>query len=346
MYEKDSQKIITYVKANLNYENIKNIYFSYKISEILNSSEIEFDIELTQKLVQDIYSEQHHEFYTSTNRDVIEHENFYWICEMARNSDVEIETTYSSSIELSSSNHIEVSIDNLILHDFGTYVTFKFESDQLRTHILTKQSNGNHVADIFVPLDSLNYPLIEGYLRAYEGSNIISEQYISFSTTYFLEHNLSIQEELNIVQFSLNVSIICNGTQYSLESGSGFAEIYIDDTLSETQPLSHQRFIEHSMFNLSYEISNETEYTFYIYLNDGISNETHSIGEIDFNTNTQDNSDNPDNPDNPDVPDTSVNYDREIRVAIPLTIIFFAAPGIVVISNRKLKNSKNHLIQK
>ena len=193
MYEKDTQKIITYVEANLNYEDIKNIYFSYKILEILDF-EIEFDKKLTQKLVQDIYSERYHEFYCSINRNILHQENFYWICEMARNSEIKTDATYSSSIELGSVNHIEVSINNLILHDFGTYITFKFESDQLGTHTLTKQSNGNHVADIFVPVDSSNYPLIEGYLRAYQGPNVIVEQYLSFNTTYLHKNNLSVQE--------------------------------------------------------------------------------------------------------------------------------------------------------
>ncbi|MFX1298565.1 MAG: hypothetical protein ACFFD2_27370, partial [Promethearchaeota archaeon] len=97
----DSQKIINYVEANLNYQNIKNIYFSYKIAEILDIK-IEFDLNLTQKLVKDIYSEQYHEFYCSTDKNILQHENFYWICEMVRNSEIEIDVAYSSTIELAS----------------------------------------------------------------------------------------------------------------------------------------------------------------------------------------------------------------------------------------------------
>ncbi|NVM34509.1 MAG: hypothetical protein HWN81_02865 [Candidatus Lokiarchaeota archaeon] len=282
MYGKDSQKIITYVEANLDYENIKNVYFSYKISEILNI-DIEFDRELTQQLVQKIYSEQYNEFYCTSNREVITYESFYWICEMARNSKIGIEASYSSIVDLGSYNHIEVSLDNLILHDFGTYLTFKFESNQLGAHLFSEQPDGNHVADILIPFDPVYYPLIGGYLRAYEGSLVRAEQYISFDTTYTLEYNLTIQNEINALQFYLNTSIVCNKTRHSLDSGSAFTEIYVNDTYIEAKSFSHQSFIEYSFFNLNFSIMNDTEYLFQIFLNDGISNQTHFLEEAIFN---------------------------------------------------------------
>ncbi len=53
LYAKDSQKIEHYVVSNLNYNNIKNIYYSYKIAEILNLT-IDFEEYLTQELVQNM----------------------------------------------------------------------------------------------------------------------------------------------------------------------------------------------------------------------------------------------------------------------------------------------------
>jgi len=365
MYEKNSQKIVNFIEANLNYENIKNVYFIYKILEILDL-EIELDTNLTQSLVQDIFSNQYYEFYCSTSREKIEHENFYWICEMARNSEIKIKATFSSLIELGTINHFEVSLDNLILHDFGTYLTFKFESDQLGTHPFSMLPSGIYIADILVAFDSPNYPLIEGILRAYEASKVKIEQYICFNTTYFLEYNYLIQKVSNIVKLSLNSSIICNNTRYSLESGSAFTEIGINDNITETKPLSHYNFVEYSIFNLSYEISNETNYSFNIYLNDGIANETRNVGGKIFNITDPDPDDpDPDDPDpddpDPDDPDPSdpdpdepnpdddpndisnKTFKEEIEIAVPLMITFVAAPGfLIIVSSKQLKKSKKN----
>ncbi len=472
MYEKDSQKIINYVADNINYENIKNIYFSYKISEILNI-DIDFERELTQQLVQDIYSEQYNEFYCTPSREIIAHENFFWICEMARNSKIGIEASYSSIVDLGSYNHFEVSLDNLILHDFGEFLTFKFESDQLGTYLFTEQPNGIHVADISVPFDFDYYPFIEGFLRAYEGPLVKAEQYISFNTAYTLEHNFTIQNNVNTLEFFLNASIVGNDTRYSLDSGSAytevsvndtsiepvsfshqnlteyslftlsfgimndtdylfkiflndgianqthfieeaifnissfettytrehnltfqigvntahfslntsllynngtrysldagyaFTEIYTNDTFIEAKNFSHQDFTEYSIFSLNYEIFNDTRYLFQVFLNDGISNQTYFIEEVIFNISSSEIPEKPDpdpipvdpdpDPVDPDPdpdpidpepdPETSMNYDKELRVAIPLTIIFLVTPGLLIVSSWKLKKTKNGLLQ-
>ncbi|MFX1364517.1 MAG: hypothetical protein ACFFCE_19455 [Promethearchaeota archaeon] len=343
MYNKNNQKIITYVEANLNYSNIKNIYFSYKISEILNI-DIEFDRQSTQQLVQDIYSEQYNEFYCTPNKKVKSHENFYYICYLARNSEIGITATYSSIIDLGSYNHIEVSLDNMILQDFGTYLTFKFDCNQLGTYLFSEQPDGTHIADILIPYDSLCYPLIDGYLRAYEGALVKAEQYISFETNYTLEHDLTIQDDEKSLNIILNASILSNGIYYPLNSPNAFCEIYLNDSFVSLLIFSHQNFTHYNLFTLNYDYINDTKYVFQIFLEDGISNSTQFIEETIFNTtNPRDPKDSdPDNPsDDPPNPDIKEKYEREIQIAILLAIIFLTTPGIVVFSSRKLKKIHN-----
>jgi hypothetical protein len=79
LFNKDLQKIKNFIESNVDYANIKNIYYSFKISEILDLRLI-FDAEAVQELVQAIYSEQTREFYITSDHQEISHEIFLWIC--------------------------------------------------------------------------------------------------------------------------------------------------------------------------------------------------------------------------------------------------------------------------
>ncbi|MFX0138059.1 MAG: hypothetical protein ACFFDN_30735, partial [Candidatus Hodarchaeota archaeon] len=223
-YNKDNQKIKNFVLSNLDYTNIKNIYYCYKISEILNL-DIVFNVNLIQELVQTIYSEEYHEFFLTSNREVLCQEVFLWICEMARNSDIGIEAHYSSIVPLGGFNRIYASLHNLIISDFGTYITFKFESNHIGTYVFDKLENRTYIVDIPIPLDSESYPEIEGILCAYEGPQRKAEYTILFSTTYNLNYNISIGKSMDAVSFIVNASINSNGKDYSLEDGRVYVHI-------------------------------------------------------------------------------------------------------------------------
>ncbi|GAG77859.1 unnamed protein product, partial [marine sediment metagenome] len=128
----DVIKIDNFVNNNLNYSNIKNLYYCYKISEILEL-DIVFDIDQTHSLIQSIYSEFYNEFYLTSERAILEQEAFLWVCEMAKNDKVRINARFSESTTLGSSNTFSVDIVNLIFSDFGQYTTVKLESVQLGT---------------------------------------------------------------------------------------------------------------------------------------------------------------------------------------------------------------------
>jgi prenyltransferase beta subunit len=323
LYNKNSQKIKNYVEGHLDYSNIKNIYYSYKLSELLGLN-IEFDFHLIQTLVQDIYSDEFHEFYLTSERKQIEQEIFLWICNMARTSEIEIEAQYSDPCSLGGINHMQVSLHNLILRDFGTYITFKFESAQIGTYIFSKLSNNSYVYDIPIPLSSINYPTVEGYLRAYEGAIMKAELYVSFCTNYTLDYTVKSNYDLTSFAFEINASLMANDQYFPTPSGSSYMKVYRDNEYVHEIQATLQDFSDYSQFQLIYHPLITGQYRFDVYLHDGISGSVLLITSTTYN-----------------IDEIVKNYDNEITGAIPLSIIFIAGPGIVIFfSNKKLKKAK------
>lgn len=323
LFDKDTQKIKNYVLANLDYTNIENIYYSYQISEILDL-DIAFDINLVHELVQTIYSEKYNEFYLTPNQEIINQEIFLWICDMARNSNIGIEAHYSNNVPLGDVNRMHVSLYNLIIRDFGTYISFKFESNQIGTYVFTKLANNTYVADIPIPLNSESYPEINGILCAYEGPQKKAEYPVSFSTTYDLNCDVKIEKTSTSIFFTVNSSIISNEKYYPLTAGEVYVHIIKNGKILETKQFSLQNSTEnYSMFTLTYTAPDEGIYEFEIYLDDGIQDSPILIQSI-----TSDNQ----------------NDMQQVMSAIPLTIILISVPGcVIIVSSRQIKRSRKEL---
>ncbi|MFW9971687.1 MAG: hypothetical protein ACFFDF_15940 [Candidatus Odinarchaeota archaeon] len=322
LYNKDSQKIKTYIETNLNYLNIKNVYYSYKLSELL-SLDIEFDFHQIHNLVQTIYSDDLKNFYLTPEKDGLDQEIFLWICDMARTSQIGIEANYSESCQLGKINHIEVSLYNLILKNFGTYITFKFESTQLGSYIFSKLPNNIYVYDIPIPLSSNNYPRITGWLRAYEGPQVKAEYFISFSTNYTVSHHVKYIYDLSAFYIGINASIFGD---YPLSSGYAFAKIYNNGEYKEGITATHQEHLTYSTFTIVYNPQQTGDYVIELYLNDGISKTDKLIASIPYS-----------------IQNIIKDYEGEISIAIPIMVIFLVVPGMIIaISTRKIKKEIIH----
>ena len=334
LYAKDSQKIEHYVVSNLNYNNIKNIYYSYKIAEILNLT-IDFEAYLTQELVQNIYDDKLHEFYIATNREVINQEIFLWLCEMARNSEIGFNVEYSNVVDLGEFNTISVLISNLIVRDFGSVLKFKFESDQLGTFDLNKTQDGKYTNDIPVPIRANSYPEVKGWVYAYEGTEKKGEFYISFTTTYMLNYTIESTITSTSASFQINSSIFSNQKPHLLTFGKAFTRIYKDNILSDLKYFNlTSDSPKYSIFSLTVEREDIGDCYFEIFLDDGIRPAI-KIANATFgqDSNEDPNKDSLDNP--------SKDYGADIKVAIPLMVFFTTVPGsVIVISTKKLMKSK------
>jgi len=80
----DIQKIKTYITNHLDYNNIKNIYYSYKLAELLNL-DIYFVESYIYDLIEDIYSETDKEFYLTASCRYIEQEAILWVADLMLN---------------------------------------------------------------------------------------------------------------------------------------------------------------------------------------------------------------------------------------------------------------------
>ncbi len=323
LYSKNSQKVENYIQKNLNYSNIENIYYCYKLSELLNLN-IEFDYHQIHTLIQELYSEEFDEFYLTHTNEILNQEILLWICDMARTSQIGIEASYSDTCQLGGVNYMEVSLYNLILRDFGTYITFKFESDQIGTYVFSKLANNSYVYNIPIPFSTNSFPTIEGYLRAYEGLEIKAEQLISFSTNYTLNYEVSSQTDLTGLLFEINASIIADNEKHPTTFGSASARIYRNDVFLGEVQANHQIFPDFSLFSIAYNPTETGKYSFEFYLDDGFSGSSINIKNFLL-----------------DVNEISENYKDNMITAIPLTIVFIAVPGTVfIISSKKLNKLK------
>ncbi|KKM15957.1 hypothetical protein LCGC14_1690700, partial [marine sediment metagenome] len=340
LYAKDSQKIEHYVISNLNYNNIKNIYYSYKIANILNLT-IDFEEHLTQELIQNIYDSDLGEFYIATDREVIDQEIFLWLCEMARNSEIGFNVEYSSIVDLGEFNTISVSISNLIARDFGSILNFKFESDQLGTFDLNKTQDGIYTNDIPIPIRANCYPEVEGWVYAYEGTEKKGEYFISFTTSYMLNYTIESTITSTSASFQINSSIFSNQKGHLLTFGKAFTRIYKDDILSDLKYFNlTSDSSEYSLFSLTVDREDIGDCYFEIFLDDGIR-APFRIANATFG---QDSIEDP-NDDSPNKP--SKDYGADIKVAVPLMVFFTTVPGsVIVISTKKLMKSKNKTLNR
>lgn len=101
-YTLDNGKIRNYIISNLDYSNIKNLFYAFKISNFLDLK-IPFNLISSINLVEQIFSEIYKEYYLTTNKIDIEQEVVLWISEMIKNNFFQYspgETTGNSNINL------------------------------------------------------------------------------------------------------------------------------------------------------------------------------------------------------------------------------------------------------
>ena len=267
LFDLNKQKIKEFVLQNINYNNIKNVYYSYKISEILDF-EIDFDAELTNNLVKQLYIEDLNEFYESTSYQVINQEIFRWICEMARNSELYIECDYIESIYLGTVNTITTSFSNLIFREYGQFTSVKFESDQFGILILEKQFDNSYQVNFLIPEEPEYYPIVEGTVFIYDHSEIIGQVpiFIQTSLEQIIEYDIT---EINKhLKFSVNISRRISSEFQAIYNSTVNVHVFKDNLYIETLNFSRIDFTSFSRFTYTYECEVAVHYYFNVTLVD------------------------------------------------------------------------------
>ena len=205
LFDLNKQKLKEFVLQSIDYNNIKNIYYSYKISELVGFV-IDFNTELTSKLIAKLYIDNISEFYESLDNQEINQEVFLWICEMARNSELYIECDYNKSVYLGTVNTITTSFSNLIFREYGQFTSVTFESEQFGILNFEKQFDNSYQINFLVPEDPKYHPYVEGTVFIYDHSETIGQVPIFFQTSLdqIIEYNVTENNEK--IKFNVNIS--------------------------------------------------------------------------------------------------------------------------------------------
>ena len=332
----DHQKITAYLQSNIDYGNLKNVYYSYKIKEIYEL-DFDFDISATQNLIQATYNVDENDFYASLNRETIETRAFGWIIEMAKNDEMNIAIQMSDVVPLGGIQDITVSIGNMVLSQLGDYATVKFQSSLLGTQIFTVQPDGTHHANITIPIEPSYFPVIEGNLTVYDGIHEIKRKPISFQTTYELLTNYAWRNESGVILVSLNASQVCGSADLPLSYGSAFGKIFKEDSYLRTLTMTRDDEINQSEFSLSYVSLNHGNYSIELYLNDGFNQTDIAVGEISIKVFTLPNVN----------PNPNPLKQNEITTGVGMVIGFISVPSAtIVISKHFLDRKKTMKLNK
>jgi len=329
LFTKDPQKVKAYVTSHLDYMNMENLYYSYKISEILEL-DISFEAETIQELVQTVFNENLREFYHTPQNETLDHEVFLWVCEMARFSKIGINANYESIVPLGGYNNISVSLFNLILKEFGSYISFKFESSQIGTYTFNKITEEKYCQNIKIPFSLENYPEITGNLTAYEGGiEKKAEMGITFQTDYSLAYSLSIDNN-KTVSIDIKSTIVAH-TNHSLTYGDAYIDIYTQGAYDSTKYFTHDNYSTYSSFSLTYIPPDDDPYVINIFLNDGFNIEPYFLGNVTNQVEIIE-----------DIPaDDKKNDNGVVFKTFPVMIVLATISGSgVILTTRKLNKSE------
>ncbi|MHA1824834.1 MAG: prenyltransferase/squalene oxidase repeat-containing protein [Promethearchaeota archaeon] len=321
-------KIQHFVETSLDYTNIKNIYYSYKIASLYDLP-VQFDIAQSQSLIQSIYSDEWNQFYLTSDKEKIEPSVFGWVFEMARNNDVRIDAMYDDPIMLGDYCYLSVELGNLVLKQFGSYATVKFESEFSGSIVLDALPDGTHEKYLYIPTDPSCFPSASGYISVYEGLNKIATQEIIINTNYELTKSASWTNTSKSLFITINASQVFGTGKTPLLQGNAFIEIYRNDVFFRTVEFTQEDFLTCTIFSLLYTPLNSDSYRIMIFLEDGYASEPIFMGETQLSlTGT------------PHPPEFNLS-EGEFSWALGLIIGFTSIPGtIIYAAKRKQTDTK------
>ena len=261
LFALDRNNITQLILQNIDYNNIENIYYSYKINDILDLG-IHFDINHTSSLVGKLYSEEINEFYLSMDQEMIDQKIFLWICEMARNDNLYIQCSYKDSVELGNVNSITARFSNLIFLEYGRLTSVRFESEQLGILNLEKQFDDSYQVNFMVPEEPKFYPVVEGALVIYDYSKIIGQYPISFQTNFQLNIEFLPVKNDDSTEIYMNFSRKFFSGFQPIHNSTVEVDIFLEEEYFETKNFTREDFNDYSQFSLIYNHIVSGNYTF------------------------------------------------------------------------------------
>ncbi|MFW9972959.1 MAG: hypothetical protein ACFFDF_22430 [Candidatus Odinarchaeota archaeon] len=332
LFDLNTQKIKQFVVQNIDYANIVNIYYSYKISEILRL-QIDFNIDLTINLVKNVFSDTNFEFYKSTDCEIINQEIFLWICEMARNSEINIECSYEDALYLGTVNTITTAFNNLIYEEYGEFTSVRFESEQLGILNLEKQFNDTYQVNFLVPEDPKYFPNVDGTVRIYDHSKIIGEIPIYIQTCLEQVVDYEITEINDNVIFEVNISRRLGSEFQAIYNSIVRGHVFENGANINSFNFTKKDFSSYSKYTYTYNRNDDGDYYFNIALVDSFFPNGLTLFEYEIQSNPS----TPSDPTPPPPPPVDSIYVNGIFLAIIAAFITTFASILVIWAGRKIK---------
>ena len=174
-------EIKNFVVHHLNYTNMKNLYFCYKIDELLDL-EVEFDFALTHQLVKTLYSPSEKDFFGDVTLQMIDHEILVWISDMAKKDEMTMKAEYPETIQLGTPFELQVTLQNIVLDYFGDNIELEYISNDSEISGFFTRLGTNYTTEILIPDKKDYYPLTQGEIRVTQGFIDIAQFPITFHT--------------------------------------------------------------------------------------------------------------------------------------------------------------------
>ncbi|MFX1477389.1 MAG: hypothetical protein ACFFCI_04585 [Promethearchaeota archaeon] len=286
LFDLDRNNITSFILQNIDYGNIKNIYYCYKIDDILDL-DIEFNLSLTSSLVGDIYSEIDNGFYESMGQDMINQDIFLWICEMARNDNIYIQCNYKKLVNLGSVNTITAYFSNLIFLEYGDLTSVRFNCEHFGILDLEKQFDNSYQINFRVPEDPKYYPSVEGTLEIYDHFKVIGRFPISFQTTFEQKIECLPIPKKESVEIYINISRKFSSDFEAVYNSNIIVDIRYKNNYLTSRNFSREDFDDFSRFSFIFECVLEGEYKFEITLYDEFYPQGLFLFDFDTESGTQ-----------------------------------------------------------
>jgi len=279
----DIEKIKNFVTQNIDYSNIENLYYCYKIFEILQV-DIPFNFEEAHSLVKDSFESSFHEF-LARDQDVIRQANLRFACEMAANDTRKIAYKIPSIVEHGHRFNISASYCNIVLDDPGVCTSMIFENTVLGAIYLDRVSSSLFRKEIMMPASPSLYPSLNGTIKALAGGLTIANVSVSINTSYSLDIIPEIATSSDHVILEIKISI---GSLALPSTSRVNASIYKSDSFFKNVEMSKTNYPTFTSFKLTFYFTGENTYLFEVFLLDGyVPNPRwigsyNSLGEVDI----------------------------------------------------------------
>ncbi|TXT61059.1 MAG: conserved exported protein of unknown function [Promethearchaeota archaeon] len=270
MFDLNVDKLERFVKNSLDYSNIKNLYYCFKLDSLLDLN-IEYNILEAQNLVKIIYEPLLKECFVDSNKKNIDQNILIMLSEMALEDNPEIFHQNSEFPLLGHQLSLNVSLSNIILNSFGSYITVTFESDTIGTITLDSNPQGFYSKNILIPVEKQNFPQLDGTICIYYKDSLLESKQISILTDYEIDLYYSYSKQNKSIDFYLNASIQKESGTSKLYNSSTYALVYKDINLLEKLDFDKKETPLTSEFEKNYEIAVPGNYNFEIYLKEGFS---------------------------------------------------------------------------